>query len=96
MDMLKSPDPFIPGGFANKAGSNLLVRWALGRRLPVGLSLLSIDDYNIVFVALVNVCRNGTVSCKVLIDVEVVHDGELVLAIWPLLITGLSKSGWYQ
>jgi len=81
MDMLKSPDPFVPRDFANKAGSNLLVRWALGRRLSVGLSLLSIDDCNVVFIALVNICRNGTVSCKVLINVEVVHNGELVLAI---------------
>ena len=90
MDMLKSPDPFVPGGFANKAGSNLLVRWALGSRLPVGLSLLSIDDCDLAFVALLNIRRNRTVSCKVMIDIEVLHDGELILAIRPLLVTGLS------
>jgi len=88
--MLKSPDPFVSGGFANKVGSNLLVRWALGRRLPVGLSLLSIDDCDVAFVALLNVCRNRTVSCKIMIDIEVLHDGELILAIRPLLVTGLS------
>jgi len=95
MDMLKSSDPFVLGGFANKADSNLLIRWAVGRRLSVGLSLLSIDNCDVAFVGLLNVQRNCTVSCKVLIDIEIVHNSKLVLAIRSLLITGLSKSGLY-